>query len=210
MRNLFFRKPFKYTFFNATMYVIIANAVVFFLTRTFPVLSVYLGLSFPGIRYLHFLWQPLTYLFVHGGYSHIIFNMLALLCFGIQVERAIGSKEFLLFYFICGILDGLISVFVYGAIGYNGLIIGASGAIYAVLFLYAVVFPSSVIYIWGIIPVPAPLLVFLYALLAFFGQFKINNTADLVHLAGFFWAWIYIFVRMGVSPLKVWKNTFGR
>ena len=103
-------------------------------------------------------WQFFTYMFVHQGVSHIIFNMLALLFFGFSVEKAIGSKEFVLFYVVCGAIGGLLSFAVYYFTGsYNYFLMGASGSIYAVLFAYAVCFPRSVIYIWGIIPVPSPI-----------------------------------------------------
>lgn len=100
------RKPFRYSFFNATSIIIALNLIVFFLTMIFPRLQVYLGMSYFGIL-LHYYWQPLTYLFVHSGWSHILFNMLALFFFGISVERAVGSKEFLLFFFCAEFLMGL-------------------------------------------------------------------------------------------------------
>ena len=91
------RKPFKYTYFNATLILFAINAVFFMALRIFPHSVLYLSMSVMGMK-MHFYWQPLTYMFVHSGWSHFIFNMLALFCFGHEVERAIGSKEFLLFY----------------------------------------------------------------------------------------------------------------
>ncbi len=202
------RKPFRYSFFNATSIIIALNLIVFFLTMIFPRLQVYLGMSYFGIL-LHYYWQPLTYLFVHSGWSHLLFNMLALFFFGISVERAVGSKEFLLFYFLCGILDGIISTVLYRLLGITVLLVGASGAVYALLFAYAVIFPRNVIYIWGIIPVAAPLLVFVYALIEITSQISGGSgIAHLAHLAGFAVAWIYFFARMGIHPLKVWKDAW--
>ena len=202
------RKPFRYSFFNATSIIIALNFIFFFLTMIFPRLQVYLGMSYFGIL-LHYYWQPLTYLFVHSGWSHILFNMLALFFFGISVERAVGSKEFLLFYFLCGILDGIISTVLYRFLGITVLLVGASGAVYALLFAYAVIFPRNVIYIWGIIPVAAPLLVFVYALIEITSQISGGSgIAHLAHLAGFAVAWIYFVARMGIHPLKVWKDAW--
>lgn len=202
------RKPFRHTFFNATSIIIALNLIVFFLTMIFPRLQIYLGMSYFGIL-LHYYWQPLTYLFVHSGWSHILFNMLALFFFGISVERAVGSKEFLLFYFLCGILDGIISTVLYRFLGITVLLVGASGAVYALLFAYAVIFPRNVIYIWGIIPVAAPLLVFVYALIEIISQISGGSgIAHLAHLAGFAVAWIYFIARMGIHPLKVWKDAW--
>jgi Uncharacterized membrane protein (homolog of Drosophila rhomboid) len=185
--------------------------LVFFVTMAFPQLKGYLGLSVEGCIVYHFWWQPVTYLFVHSNVEHILFNMIGLFCFGIMVERAIGSKEFLLLYFFCGILDGLISLLLYYFMGTNVLLIGASGAIYSILLVYAVLFPRSVISIWGIIPVPAPLLVIIYAVIEIGSQFiGASNVAHLTHLTGFVLAWLYLVVRMGLHPIKIWKDAYRR
>lgn len=201
------RKPFKYVFFNATMAIVLINVASLFLLQMIPRSLGYLGLSYAGLR-LHYYWQLVTYLFVHGGWRHLIFNMIALFFFGIPVEKACGSKEFLLFYILCGIMDGLISMLIYNLIGLNILLVGASGSIYAVLFAYAVIYPRNIIYIWGIIPVPAPILVLAYGLIEFFGQFfGSGGISHVAHLSGFFLAWIYFVVRMGIHPMKVWRDS---
>lgn len=207
-RHNLLRRPFRYAFFNTTWIIILINIVIFLLLRLFPRLAIYLGMSFAGL-YRHYYWQAVTYLFVHSGWSHIIFNMLALLFFGIGVERAMGSKEFLLFYFICGILDGLFSILIYTLLGMPVLLVGASGAIYAVLFAYAVLFPRNRIFIWGILPVRAPILVAAYAVIEILSQiFGGGGVAHLAHLIGFVLAWLYFVVRMGIHPIKIWKESF--
>ena len=158
-------------------------------------------------------WQFFTYMFMHGSFSHIFFNMLGLLMFGITLERAIGSKEFLLFYFFCGLLSGVCSYVVYLFSGQiYAFLLGASGALYAVLFAYAVFFPRSIIYIWGIIPVPAPILVLLYALIEIFDQIfgYRQGVAHLTHLFGFLAAYLYFVIRMGIHPIKIWKNEYKK
>lgn len=201
------RKPFRYTFFNATMAMIFINIAALFLIQVNPRSSLYLGLSWTGLK-LHYFWQPVTYLFVHGGWRHIIFNMIALFFFGIPVEKTVGSKEFLLFYFVCGILDGLLCMVVYRFFGTNILLIGASGAIYAVLLAYAVIFPRNVIYIWGILPVQAPLLVLVYAAIEFMSQFMgRGGISHIAHLSGLLLAWLYFVIRMGIHPNRVWRET---
>lgn len=222
---MFLRKPFRYTFFKATLWLIAINAVVFFLTdfvsikfkiNEYPYyyylsLKEVLSANYIFVRYFKFLWQPFSYMFVHGNLTHLLFNMLTLFFFGITVEKAIGSKEFILFYLLCGLLDGIISILIYAATGTYVWLMGASGAIYAVLFAYAVIFPRNRIYIWGIIPVPAPLLVLGYAALEFLSQISPNisdNVAHLTHLTGFALAWLYLWIRMGVHPIKVWKNAY--
>lgn len=206
-------KPFKYTFFNATLILVLINIGVYILTMSIPSLQNYLGMSVVGCIHFHYWWQIVTYMFVHGSLSHIIFNMIGLLCFGIMVEKAVGSKEFLLMYFFCGIFDGLISLLVYWLTGqYYVLLIGASGAVYSILLVYAVLFPRSIISIWGIIPVPAPLLVVIYAVIEVGSQFLGRNTgvAHLTHLTGFALAWLYLVVRMGLHPIKIWKDAYRR
>lgn len=157
-------------------------------------------------------WQFFTYMFVHSNLSHLFSNMLGLLFFGITLERTIGSKEFLLFYFVTGTLCGVFSFILNWILGaYGVFLMGASGVIYAILLLFAVSFPRSTIYIWGIIPLPAPILVIVYTVFELVSQFSANsNIAHYAHLAGFLFAYLYCLVRMEVNPWKVWKNNYHR
>lgn len=209
-KPLFFQRPFTYKFFNATLYLIGINLVMFLVTMRFPEMNIYLSLC-PGlVVYYKMFWQFISYMFVHGGFQHLFFNMFALLIFGMQLERIIGSKEFLLLYFACGIFSGVCSFAVYWFTGYDRiLLMGASGAIYALLLAYAVVFPRSIIYIWGLIPIPAPILVLAYAIIAIVSQLsgRGGGTSHLAHLFGFLGALIYFPVRMKINPFKVWKNS---
>ena len=113
MNKLFFRKPFKYTFFNATLYLILINFAVFLLTNIMPRLNPLIGLNTAYFLRYRLYWQIFTYMFVHNDLSHILFNMLALAFFGMPFEKTVGSKEFLLFYLISGIMSGFISFLVY-------------------------------------------------------------------------------------------------
>lgn len=209
------RKPFKYIYGKATLWLIAVNLLVFFYFNFFNIFNLNenaFALNVVGFVFNRMFWQPVTYMFIHAGWSHIIFNMLGLLFFGIMVERAIGTKEFILMYFLIGIFSGLFSVFLYYFTGnYFVSLVGASGAIYGILFAYAVIFPKSIVYIWGIVPVPSPLLVFLYALIEFFSQFfSVSNVAHYAHLSGFGFAFLYFVIRMGVNPFKVWKDAWRR
>lgn len=209
------RKPFKYNYSNATLWLIAANFIVFFYFNFFNVFNLNeraFALNVAGFVYGKMFWQPVTYMFIHAGWSHIVFNMLGLLFFGIAVEKSVGTKEFLLMYFLIGIFSGLFSVAFYFFTGnYFISLVGASGALYGILFVYAVIFPKSVVYIWGIIPVPSPLLVILYALIEFFSQFVGgSNVAHYAHLAGFGFAFLYFVVRIGINPFKIWKDAWRR
>lgn len=208
----FIRKPFRYTYKFATVYLALINVAVYLLTSVNSELTLVLGLFPPTFFRYNFFWQPLTYMFVHGSISHLIFNMLSLFIFGMSVEKAIGTKEFILFYFISGILSGVLSLITYMMLGTWTLLIGASGALYALLFLFAVSFPRATIYIWGIIPIPAPLLVAIYGGISVFSQVQGGRTsvAHLTHLYGFLVAWIYVRIRMGVHPIKLWKDALKK
>ena len=210
MQNILHKK-FSYSFNYATLIIVAVNVAAFILTGSgrnanFQYLF---GLQPVLFTRAHYYWQLLTYMFMHGSWSHLLGNMIGLLFFGVYIEKQLGSKEFLLFYLLCGILCGAASLAIYLAAGFYGvLLVGASGAVYAVLLLFAVIFPRSTVFIMGIVPVPAPLLVAIYAGIAVFEQlFGMNQgVAHLTHLSGFAAAWIYCLVRYGVNPIKVWKD----
>lgn len=216
MKRLFFQKPFKYTYFGATWILVAINVIIFALSalnRTVYQYVHYFGsLNAALVHYKHMYWQFVSYMFIHGDISHIFFNMFGLLVFGFQLEKVMGSKEFLLFYFVTGTLSGVFSYLVYLFTGqYRVFLIGASGALYAIMFAFAVIFPKAKIYIWGIIPVPAPILVFVYAIIEIGSQFlgKNTNVAHLTHLFGFLAAYLYFVIRVKMNPIKIWKNEYG-
>lgn len=209
-KAVFFRRPFKYVNFHATFYLILINAIVYFLCQFFPNLMYYLSLNVVYVVRYKAFWQFVSYMFVHAGVRHLLLNMLGLFFFGLGVERAIGSKEFLLFYFTTGIFSALFSFILYYFTGaYLVFLMGASGAVYAVLFAYAVCYPRSIIYLWWVIPIPAPLVVVIFAILEVAsGFFSNSNVAHFTHLFGFLVALLYFLIRMGVRPFKIWKDTY--
>ena len=139
----FLRKPFTYSFFRAAFAIVLINVAVHFGLGFLGFNKNFFALNVVGFVYNHYLWQVFTYMFVHGDLSHLFFNMLALLIFGTAIEKAIGSKEFLLMYFVIGVCSGLFSLGVYYGFGrflmanqiqpwtFYISLIGASGAIYA-------------------------------------------------------------------------------
>jgi membrane associated rhomboid family serine protease len=198
------RKPFRYSYFNATLYIIAANILFFAVSYRFPILKAYMALN-PVAVLSGYLWQPVTYMFAHADLTHLFVNMLGLFFFGTQVERSIGSKEFLLFYFLTGALAGLASFGIYVATGaWYTTLLGASGALFAVLLAFAIVNPEAQIYLYGLIPIRAPVMVIGYAGIEVASQlfsFR-NSVAHLTHLAGFLWAWLYFLARFGINPAK--------
>jgi membrane associated rhomboid family serine protease len=198
------RQPFRYQNTGSVYWLIGINVLIFVAMYFlgFRQLTYYLSMI-PGLVLQGWVWTFVTYMFVHGGVSHILFNMLALLIFGIQVERYIGTREFLLFYFVTGTLAGIFSFFVYYFTGsFMVVLMGASGAIFAVQLAYAVLFPNAIIYLWGILPLRAPIMVLGFTALELFSTiFGLSQgVAHLTHLAGFGFAWLYFLIRFGVNP----------
>ncbi|MGN0739045.1 MAG: rhomboid family intramembrane serine protease [Treponema sp.] len=208
MTNLL-RKKFRYVYFNATLILIIINIFMFILSAMFPKLKYLLSMNPVLVVRYKWVWQFVTCMFMHGNIQHIFFNMLGLFMFGLQVEKSLGSKEFLLLYFVCGTLANVFSFAIYMLTGqYNVFLLGASGALYSVLFAFAVIFPTVRVFIFGILPVPGPVLILLYTVIELGSQlFGLGGgVAHMTHLFGFVAAWAYFVIRIGVNPIKVWKN----
>ncbi len=196
--------PFKY--YNVTLVLIGINVGVFFISYYIARgLNEYIAMNPAYVIVGNRWWQVFTYMFVHAGIGHLLLNMLGLFFFGVQLERRIGSHEFLLFYLLSGTLAGAFSLLVYWLTGaYYVWLVGASGAVFAVLLAYATYYPTSTILIFGIIPVKAPMLIVGYAAIEIFGMFNRNrgNVAHLTHLAGFGFAFLYLLIRLRINPVR--------
>ncbi len=199
------RKPFRFTNGNVTLVLIGVNILVYALTSVMRDAYVYLALIPGAVLQLGWIWQPFTYMFVHANFNHLLFNMLGLFFFGSAVEKSLGSREFLFFYLLTGTLAGFFSLVAFALGGMLGIhLVGASGAVYAVLLAFAVINPRARIFIWGLLPVPAPLLVAGYTVIELWSElFGVGgNVAHLTHLAGFGFAALYFPVRHGVNPIR--------
>ena len=213
MKNSLLTRPFNYTYSNLASILIGVNILVFFFGQIFPTTQAYLAMMPALVVAQHAYWQFFTYMFVHGGFSHILFNMLGLFFFGASVERRMGSKDFFLFYCLTGTLAGVFSFLVYYFTGgFFVRLMGASGAVYAVLLAYAVYYPDSRIYVFGIFPVRAPVLVIAYTVIALFSGFfgRGGNVAHFTHLAGFGFSFLYFLVRLRINPLNSFLGQGGR
>ena len=215
MKDSFLNRKFRYTYSNASVYLVIVNVLVFLATN-------YMNISFRGLRLTYWLslvpafvnrgwvWQFVTYMFVHGSMMHLFFNMYALLMFGRALERHLGTREFLLFYFLCGILGGVIGYLFYTILGTTNIVIlGASGSIYALLFLCAVMAPNTSILFFFFLPMKMPYAVMIYIAIEIISQvFGLDNgVAHLIHLSSILVAWLYVWLRLKINPIKVWKQT---
>lgn len=140
-------------------------------------------------------WQLATYMFLHGGFGHILWNMLALWMFGADIERAWGTKRFLQFYFFCGIGAGICVVVANYAFGDPATrTIGSSGAIFGILLAYAMLFPNRTI-LWGfLIPIQVKWFVLIIGVISFMSAFRSVNSgvSEFAHLGGLLFAYIYM------------------
>ena len=155
-------------------------------------INLYLGLVPILVWKKFFLWQLGTYIFLHGGISHILFNLLALWMFGGELESNWGSRKFLFYFFFCGIGAGICTV---AFSPYQFIpVIGASGAIYGILLAYGWLFPNRLIYIYFLFPIPAKYLVIIYGLLELYSSMEGTGggIAHLTHLGGLFFGLIYM------------------
>ncbi len=192
--------------------LVIANVLFFLAEMTF-------GNPFTGPLALHYydhpdfhFWQIASYMFLHAGWQHILFNMFALWMFGSTVEDVWGGKRFLIFYLICGVGAALFQMGVmaielnvllnkvnagsiskeeylaYGGDIYNMTVIGASGAINGVMVAFAYLFPNTPMFIFFIpVPIKAKYIVIGYFLIDLFGGINPrsgDNVAHFAHIGG--------------------------
>jgi membrane associated rhomboid family serine protease len=140
----------------------------------------------------YYIWQLATYIFLHGGITHILFNLLALWMFGGELESLWGSKKFLRYFLFCGIGAGICTVIL---TPYQFIpVIGASGAIYGILLAFGWLFPNRLIYIYFLFPIPAKYMVIIFGLIELFSSMQGTGggIAHLTHLGGLLFGLVYM------------------
>lgn len=163
------------------------------------------GLSPLSFIYDAKVWQPLTYMFLHGeGIMHILFNSLILWFIGSELEKIWGSREFLKYYLVCGVGAGLVyAVITLMAVRVMGLdptllsvpTVGASGAIFGLLLAYGMIFGERLIYFMMLFPMKAKHFVTILAMIEVLSLVssglgsKVNNLA---HIGGFVMGFVYL------------------
>jgi len=191
-------------------FLIITNVIVFIITLVEPFRSIfvyYFGLI-PYHTWSKFhIWQPVTYMFLHGGFFHVLLNMFGLWMFGTELEMIWGKKEFLKFYFVTGIGAGIISVIIQPTSTIP--IIGASGAIYGILLAYGMRFPERVVYIYGLFPIKVKYLVLIFGGIEFFSSItpSTDGIAHFAHLSGMIIGYFYL--RYFMKNNYFGRNNFG-
>ena len=181
----------------AVKLLLIAAAAMFFLQaitqRLFGfALEPLLGLVPYLVTHRFFLWQPFTYIFLHGGPFHLLFNLLVLWMFGCELERVWGKRFFLKYFFLCGAGAG---VFVALLTSSSPIpTIGASGALYGVLLAYGLLFPNRQILLWFVLPIRAKHFVLFIGAVAFYSTLTLpgSGISHLAHLSGLLIGYIYL------------------
>lgn len=198
-RNIVSQSPAVYN-------LLIANVVAYLATMLLNTNSVYaLFALFPTDSPLFHIWQPVTYMFLHGGFSHLFFNMFALWMFGRGLEEEMGSRRFLIYYFVCGVGAALVQLGMaevdimnmntqYEVWNYMLTpTVGASGAVFGLLLAFGMLHPNATIMLLiPPIPMKAKWFVVIYGviellLIIFQAQ---DGIAHFAHLGGMFWGWL--------------------
>ena len=153
-------------------------------------------------------WQPVTYMFLHGGFSHLFFNMFSLWMFGRTLEYEMGWKRFLTYYMVCGVGAAIAQIgvaqidFANMEVGsmawynYMGIpTVGASGAVFGLLLAFGMMHPNALIsLIFPPITLNAKWFVIIYGVLELFlgVSGNMDNVAHFAHLGGMFWGWLLL------------------
>jgi len=180
---------------DGVKFIVLINLVVFIITELFgfkylffPLFGLVPKLTLTSLQ----VWQPITYIFLHSGFLHILINMLVLWMFGKELEYRWGKNKFLLYYFITGVGSGIVTIL------FNPLsiipIVGASGAIYGILTAYSLLYPDRRVYIYGIFPVQIKYMMLFLGLTALFAsiiQFD-SSISHLTHLSGMLIGLLYL------------------
>jgi rhomboid family protein len=182
-------------------WLLISNVAIFIITyfaavagRSGPL--IFLKLIPVAVVKDFFIWQLVTYAFLHGGFGHIIWNMLALWMFGADLERVWGTRRFVKFYFFCAVGSGICVVLLNYLLPWgnpNSATIGSSGAILGILMVYAILFPDREI-LWGfLIPIKVKYFVMIIGVVAFLSSFGVNSgVSNFAHLGGLLFGYLFL------------------
>jgi|TARA_B110000196_G_scaffold29706_1_gene22365 membrane associated rhomboid family serine protease len=188
--------------------LLILNIIVFLLVEIsgmqFELFYSNFGLVPAKVWSSFMIWQPITYLFLHGGFIHLLFNMFVLWMFGKDLENQWGYIPFLKYYFACGIGAGIAtSIFGWGSFT---PVIGASGAIYGLLLAYGLTYPNRLVYLYGIFPIKVKFMVIGMGVIAFFASMTSTNStvSHITHIAGMVVGLIYLQSKLNFKNLKLW------
>ncbi len=158
-------------------------------------LNYYFGLVPLKVIGMGWLWQPFTYIFIHASFWHFLFNAFMLWMLGAIIEPVLGSRQFLFYFLFCGVVAGLCTVL--ASPGSTRAVIGASGAVYGLLYAYAAFYPGHVVYVYFLFLMTVRQFVIIMAVLALVLSFATPNSAvaNFTHLSGLAAGWAYFMFR---------------
>ena len=186
---------FRPKYFTEAIKILISINVLLFIFRYIAIdrydLAQIFGLSSGDVWPM--IWQPVTYMFIHGDFFHVFMNMFVLWMFGSEMESIWGSREFIKYYFITGIGSGIIWLLLNISNSYS-VLIGASGAIYGILLAYGLMFPNRKVLIYFLFPIKVKYFVILLGAVAFISSIGDpgSNISHLTHLSGMLIGFIYL------------------
>lgn len=164
--------------------------------------------DYPGMPTFE-IWQLFTYMFMHAGFMHLLFNMFALWMFGMELENTWGSKKFFLYYLFCGLGAGLSNLIIGPLFNQGGPTVGASGAVYGILLAFGMLFPNRPIFLYFFIPIRAKYFVMIFMAIELYAG--ITGTRDgiahFAHLGGAAFGFLLLMIDSGKVPAIKWWNT---
>lgn len=199
----------------AVLFLLVLNGAVFLLQFFISSFSSQnpIGAWFSFIPYFAIqkfqIWRFFTYMFLHGGLTHLFFNMLGLWLFGSRMEAHWGTRAFAWYYLISGIGGALL----YGVFSLAGIqaltpMVGASGAVYGILLAFGLAFPRAVIFVF-FIPMPARIAVIVFGVISLLGIGG-SNVAHLAHLGGMLTGVAFLWYFTGGHPSQIPRLPGGR
>ncbi len=189
-------------------YLLIINIGVFILQAIFRgTLEAGFALIAGPVGIVQF-WRLVTYQFLHGDTFHLLFNMLGLYFFGPPIEQTFGSKRFLIFYFACGVVGGLIFILLGSSIAPGVYLIGASGSVLGLLSACAVMFPQMII-ILLFFPVPIRIAALLLAGVYGLNVISTRNLSDACHFGGMLTGFLYTYYKPLFDRIVIKKKTIS-
>ncbi|MCG3203726.1 MAG: hypothetical protein KCHDKBKB_00398 [Elusimicrobia bacterium] len=186
-------------------FLVTANVVVFLLQMALPrpTIEVFFGLTPLLVLTKYWIWQLITYAFLHGNGWHLFFNMFALWMFGPHIESLWGTKTFLRYYFVCSVGAALCQFFLAPEV----MVLGASGAIYGLLLAFGFLFPDAVIYLFFFFPLRAIQAVLFIALLTLVSAVGSGGgrVAHFAHLGGMLTGFLWFKFPGWLAALRLWQ-----
>lgn len=181
-----------------TYALIVINVLVFLISLN----PIVFGLWPVAAPYFH-IWQPFTYMFLHGSFSHLLFNMFSLWMFGRIIEQSLGTRRFITYYLVCGL--GAAACQIVWQLFTKEMVptVGASGAIYGILLAFGMLYPNErIMLLFPPIPLKAKYFIGLFIVIEIlFGIADLDNTAHFAHLGGMLFGFLLI---------RYWKRAAQR